>query len=64
MTSERRVYYVDVSKMTEHDVRQVREQLVRLDAEPVLVLRERAWVAFLVGMFFGALALAIINALR
>ena len=64
MTSERRVYYVDVSKLTEHDVRQVREQISRLGAEHVLVLRERAWVAFLLGAFVGALVLAIINALR
>lgn len=65
MSTERRVYYVDVSNLTEHDVRQVREQLVRLDAEPVLVLRERAWVAFSAGLLVGAvLAWAIIDALR
>lgn len=54
MTSERRIIYINVSDMAEHDVKQVRDQLLKLGNEPILVLRQRAWVAFLVGALIGA----------
>lgn len=56
MTPERRIIYVDASRMTAADLKAVRTQLANLGNEPVLVLRQRAWVAFLLGSLVGAIA--------
>lgn len=56
MIPERRIFYVDASRMTAADIKTVRTQLASLGNEPVLVLRQRAWVSFFVGALAGAVA--------